>query len=289
VSVPLELDFYNNKFYIINKGDCSIFNQKGIKMNSWNLPPIKNLGTFGASIKIVDDIIYLTLSGHHQIFLYSLDGSLLKTYGQTNASDKQGEFNQPYGLTICDKYIYVCDYYNNRIQILNKESGSFVTQWGVPYWGTNRLKFNLPFSIHYYNGLVYVGDKTSIQIITLDGKLIQRIGDEKEGKGINQFNEVNGIEIRKDILFAVDCGNHRIKTFRLNADFQLVKEERKKKNDNKKNFKKSLYQMNKIQKVSNLRKKVKKQKKVLQLLYQLLRSKILCSLLHPLPRPCHLL
>ena len=57
----------------------------------------------------------------HCVNMYELEGKLMKSVGSNGNGEAQ--FNSPYGIDVSDRNhnIYVCDYGNNRIQILTEE------------------------------------------------------------------------------------------------------------------------------------------------------------------------
>jgi DNA-binding beta-propeller fold protein YncE len=62
--------------------------------------------------------------------------------GRSGGGD--GEFHSPAGVTVDDKYIYVSDSGNNRIQVFNKD-GMFLTKFGKT--GITPGEFNNPTGI----------------------------------------------------------------------------------------------------------------------------------------------
>ena len=53
--------------------------------------------------------------------MYELEGKIMKNVGSNGNGEAQ--FNCPHGIDVSDRNhnIYVCDYYNNRVQILTEE------------------------------------------------------------------------------------------------------------------------------------------------------------------------
>jgi len=160
---------------------------------------------------------YLTIDGFHQIFLCNnQDGKVLKKWGTVNSGSKHGEFNYPYGITVNNTYVYVCDCYNHRIQILIKENGNFFHQWGKGQSSTKKGQFSYPGSIFYHilEEMFYIGDWYSVQLFTKENICIQRIGDTTTGNKMNQFNYGYGLSVCDDQLYVCDRNNKRIQIFR---------------------------------------------------------------------------
>jgi len=163
-------------------------------------------------LKVSDDLIYVTLNDHHQIFVYSSNGKVNNTIGSTTSSSKIGEFNYPRGITIVKKILYICDGYNHRVQALLKNDYSFVRQWGRK--GTNNGEFKYPDAITYSEDIIYIGDECSIQLFTCEGNFVERIGGRDSGSEEGQFSCIWVIIVLKDRLYASDSSNKRIQIFK---------------------------------------------------------------------------
>jgi len=218
----IDLDIKNSLLYIVSLTSVTIRNLLQSKnTTSWKLR-MKGCSDYAEfrGIKIDEDIVYLTLQKSHQIFLCDpLTGKILKTFGVKEKSSKPGEFYYPRGITLNKTYLYVCDSENQRVQVLNKkEKGVFISQWGdKKTGGTNKGEFYYPYSLFHdpNDELYYVGDYYSLQTFQEDGKCIQRLGSNKSGSEMNQFNVVNGICRIDDQLFVSDLNNKRIQIFTL--------------------------------------------------------------------------
>jgi len=215
------VDSKSGVFYIIDQTYLSVLNMKREKLSSWKLPDKDGLG-----LKIDQDRVYFTLSCRHQIFVYSLTGTKIKTLGSEDADygGKKGKFNRPYGLNIEKNDLYVADFGNDRVQVVNKESGEFDREWGGVY-GTEEGQFCSPHSIYLFSeegkekeereSMVYVGDEVSVQLFTTQGTFLQRIGEKEKGKKNTQFQNVWGVCVGDDgRLYVCDSDNSRIQVFR---------------------------------------------------------------------------
>jgi len=105
------------------------------------------------------------------------------------------------------KNLYICDCYNHRIQVINKENGIFIRQWK----GKERF-LEYPRAILLYANLLYVGDLNGIQIYTKDSDCIQIFGS--KGSGKEEFQGVRGLCMRKEKLYIVDCLKKRIQVWK---------------------------------------------------------------------------
>ena len=72
-------------------------------------------------ICVFQNTVFVTQWGGHCVNSYLLEGKLMKSVGRNGSGEAQ--FNGSYGIDLSDKNhnIYVCDYGNNRVQILTEE------------------------------------------------------------------------------------------------------------------------------------------------------------------------
>ena len=69
-----------------------------------------------SALHIVNKYVYVSDSSGHRIVVYDISGQFVTSFGRRGP--KMGELNDPHCITSCaDGYIYVCDHWNNRIQI----------------------------------------------------------------------------------------------------------------------------------------------------------------------------
>jgi len=208
----------NSNLYIADNTHIVILNLKLETLSSWKLPKEPPSVSFFRGLKVNGETIYLTVQGLHQFFLCtSHDGKLLKEFGTVVSSSKDGEFQSPLGLTVDNKFIYICDCWNHRVQILIKENGSYFSKWGNGRPSSEQGQFDHPRSIYNYlsEELIYVGDYKSVQLFRKeDGICIQRIGDKKLGNQMSQFWDVYGICVMDDRLYISDFHNRRIQIFK---------------------------------------------------------------------------
>jgi len=173
------------------------------------------------------DKFFFTLWDSHQIYRYETQNKKLGTFGVKFTTWRGGngvnEFDHPRGLTVAEKKIFICDSNNHRVQILNKETGAYISHWGKE--GTDPGQLYFPEGIFLYEELLYIGDNEHVQVFTKDGQFIQRIGptdssnsnlnkrNTKLGAGNGEFKHAIGLCIVKNKLYVADNGNHRIQVF----------------------------------------------------------------------------
>jgi len=200
----IDIDEEKKLLYVADQSNLTILNLQLNFISSWILPSI--IG-FYRGIKINSNILYVTIpEASSNIFLCNpQDGKIINKYANSDHV-----LNNPRGITVNNKYIYVCDCDNHRFQILNKKNGNFHCQWGN-YESREELgQFHDPVSVYYYieDDNFYIGDSFSVQIFRKDSVCIQRIG-----RG-SKLSWVAGICIINELLYVSDFNNRRIQIFR---------------------------------------------------------------------------
>jgi len=163
--------------------------------------------------------MYFSTYFPHQIQVYkSQTGKLLARWGVEDSSSKQGEFNYPMGITVDNKYVYVCDSYNHRVELLTKKGGGgmFCHQWGKGVKSNEPREFAFPNCIFNdeLEEIFYIGDNFRVQWFTKDGVYLQHLGGNDTGSKMNEFNVIYGVSLMDDRLYVCDRYNERIQIFK---------------------------------------------------------------------------
>jgi len=165
-------------------------------------------------LKVYDEKIYFTLFDSHHIYISTLEGKEIKTFGKKFTTYKggqgEGEFNRPYGLTVDEKSLYICDQGNHRIKVLQRENGIFISQWGVK--GRQDGQLFCPRDIYICDDLFYVSDLQRVQVFTIEGIFVQVIGTRKKGES-GEILSPYGLCLMQKKLYVADCYNNRIQVF----------------------------------------------------------------------------
>jgi len=208
---PADIDFYADSLYIIDKTSIHICN---LNFKLLSHIPLPTKGFTRNHLKVDSDVIYVTISDSNQILVYEKNGSERKSIGKERNSSELGSFNSPKGVTIDENNLYVCDCNNDRVQVLFKqEHERYPINKSFGMLGTGLGQFRNPYSIHYSEDCLFVGDEFCLQVFTCDGLVIQRIGGSQLGSNQGEFSYVWGICVVKDRLYVSDSENRRIQIF----------------------------------------------------------------------------
>jgi DNA-binding beta-propeller fold protein YncE len=139
--------------------------------------------------------------GNACVHKYSPDGKRLMSWGEPGTDP--GQFNIVHNICCdLDGWVYVADRENHRVQVFDG-NGRYETQW-------NNL--HRPCGLYMpacRDPLCYIGELgpglainrdwpnlgPRLSIVTLDGKLVARLGDVRAGMALGQFNAPHGIAV----------------------------------------------------------------------------------------------
>jgi len=126
-----------------------------------------------------DDNVYV--ASYHKLLKFSRNGRFIKSVGCHGS--KSGEFREPKGVRIQHGYVYVCDRFINRIQVLDTDLNFIQT---IGSHGSGRGQFDEPHDLDFdsedkvYINLHKYGNTSSASVpIALD-EMIQD-GSAKKG------------------------------------------------------------------------------------------------------------
>src|SRR4051812_20476377 len=81
------------------------------------------------SIVIEKDLVYVSDSSNHRICVFKTDGTWVRNMGRVGSAP--GEFRFPYGLDLDrEGNLIVCEFGNNRVQKIDKQTGKGIAIWG---------------------------------------------------------------------------------------------------------------------------------------------------------------
>ena len=155
---------------------------------------------------------FILVADNHMIQKISMDGECIKSVGKQGSGP---EFNGPCGITISPLtgHIYIADYGNHRIQVLNPDL-TFSHTFGTI--GSAEGQFNNPEDITTdRRGLVYVTDINNhrIQTFTSEGQFLSQFGTEQLTKPVGIIIDDN------NLMYITEDRNHCISIFTTDGQF----------------------------------------------------------------------
>ena len=157
----------------------------------------------------IDDMDNIYVSSRHKLQKFTSNGELIECIG------KEGEFNDPRGVTLHDNKVYVCDSDNHRIQVFDLNL-NFVRSIGSR--GEGRGEFNAPHDVKLDTaGNIYVADSfnSRVQVLDNSGHFIRTLGDEGERK----LGLPSCLHIADKYVYISDWGSHCIVVYETSGQF----------------------------------------------------------------------
>ena len=187
-------------------GQISIFDIRGQKSRTF--------GSRGEPSGIaIDDADNIYVSSDHKLQKFTSSGELIKCVGQKGS--KEGEFNDPRGVTLYDTQVYVCDCYNHRIQVFDPDL-NFIRSIGSR--GKGRGEFNAPHDVKFDSGgNMYVAeyDNRRVQVMDINGRFIRALGQEGRGK----LRGPSALHIVDKYVYVSDWSGHCIVVYETSGQF----------------------------------------------------------------------
>ena len=191
----------------------SIFNIRGQKIRTFGSrgdSPDQMIYPAGIA---VDDMDNIYVSSEHKLQKFTSSGELIKCVG--GRGWKEGECDDPRGVTLYDNQVYVCDRDNHRIQVFDLDL-NFVRSIGSR--GKGRGEFNAPQDVKFDTaGNMYVAefDNSRVQVLDSSGHFIRAFGEEGEGK----LSGPSGLHIADKHVYVSDFSGHCIVVYETSGKF----------------------------------------------------------------------
>ena len=196
---PLGIDIApSGKVYVADSGNhrIQVFDPKGSFIAKVKLPPKKGRPADPTDV-VVDETgnrLYAVDNDNHYILVYELSKlTLLETFGAPGNQERH--FTYPFFIALDkDKYLYIVDVINTRVQVLNPE-GLFVTFIGE--WGVDKGQLFRPKGVAIdKQNRVYVSDSYMgvIQVFDSLGDFYAVLGDPIE-RSVLKFKTPTGIYV----------------------------------------------------------------------------------------------
>jgi sugar lactone lactonase YvrE len=153
-----------------------------------------------------DNRVYVTeIELKHHIQVFDINGNLLLDFGESGAPNIMkagiGLFNFPNGIVADDKFIYISDSTNRRVQVFTKQ-GKAVKIW--PTGGQPRgIDIGYMDRIHIVDAVGH-----DVMVYDKDGNFLVQFGSVGNDRG--QLFYPNGIGTSGRRIYVADTWNHRV-------------------------------------------------------------------------------
>ena len=146
---------------------------------------------------------------------FSPQGDFLMSVGTRGSKPLQFSLAMDISIDPKNKRIYVCDFNNHRVQILNTDFSCFGSL------GSGNRQFRWPCGVTTHSsGCVYVADfgNDCVKVFTEEGQFLRKIG--KKGKGDGKLSSPGHVAIDfDDTVYVAEEDNHRVSMFTCQGQF----------------------------------------------------------------------
>ena len=210
---PYSIAFNSQGDMIVSESDghqISVFDISGQR--------IRTFGSCGDSPEQMEYPRGIATDDADNIYVSSMDklqkftgrGELIKCVGQEGS--KEGEFDDPRGVTLYDNQVYVCDRNNHRIQVFDLDL-NFIRSIGSR--GKGRGECGAPFDVKFDTaGNMYVAEweNARVQVIDSSGHFTRFFG---KGK----LNTPSALHIVDKYVYVSDFSGHCIVVYDTSGNF----------------------------------------------------------------------
>ena len=196
-------------------GHCvSIFTASGEKIRTFGVrgsAPGQFTGPCGIAIDCDGNLL---VSDHHRIQKFSPQGDFLTSVGTQGSKPLQFSLAMDISIDPRNKRIYICDYSNQRVQILNSDL-TFSSSLG-----NGNEQFLYPWSVKTHSsGCVYVADASDncVKVFTEEGQFLRKFG--KKGEGDGELSSPRYVAIDSDDTVYVIEWTNRVSMFTCQGQF----------------------------------------------------------------------
>ena len=153
------------------KNQISIFNTKRERIGNFEQHEDRSRKIIDPQGIAIDDDDNVYVSSEFKLQKFTSKGKYIHCIGQQGS--EEGEFEDPYGITLHENELYVCDCNNHRIQVFDLNL-TFIRSIGSH--GKGEGEFDLPYDVKFDSDCnMYVAecDGGRVQVLDKDGKFIR--------------------------------------------------------------------------------------------------------------------
>ncbi|MFW9920195.1 MAG: FG-GAP-like repeat-containing protein [Candidatus Thorarchaeota archaeon] len=165
-----------------------------------------------------EGFVYVADYGNSRVQKFSPEGDFIASWGENGTGPEQ--FFGVFDVVVWEDKLYATDYINNRIQVLDKNTGEFLFRFGTA--GTADGSFDYPGGLAFdMEGRLYVCDAMNdrVQRFYANGTFLDKVGT--GGSGPSQFDQPTHVIVDDDgRIYVTDSQNDRVQKFSPTWDFE---------------------------------------------------------------------
>ena len=163
----------------------------------------------------IDDDGNVYVSSQYKLQKFTSGGEFIDHVGCDKSGSGEAEFDDPYGITLHNNQLYVCDCNNHRIQVFGLDL-KFIRSIGS--YGKGRGEFRKPYDVKFdddHNMYVAEWDGGRVQVLDKNGKFI-RFFDEN-----TTLDKPSALHIIDKYVYVSDWNDDRILVYETSGQFVI--------------------------------------------------------------------
>ena len=214
LSYPYSIAFNSHQEMIVSEWGghrLSIFDIRGQKIQTFGSRGVSRDQMESPAGIATDDTDNIYVSSFHKLQKFTSSGELIKCVGQRGSK----VFNHPRGVILYYNQVYVCDSFNNCIQVFDLDL-NFVRSIGS--YGKGKGKFSSPQDVKFDTaGNMYVAEFENgrVQVLDTSGLFIRAFGQEGKGK----LRRPSGLHIVDKYVYVSDFSGNCIVVYETSGQF----------------------------------------------------------------------
>ena len=166
-----------------------------------------------------DGTMFITDIHSDRLLKADSEGKLLKAVGGLGKEPAAGLFKEPHGITLIGNKVYVCDYYNHRIQIFDTDL-NLLSFFGTR--GCNEGELSDPSDLAADEmGSIYIADSSNhrVQVFTMDGTFLRAFHRRGDPGTSCALKKPAGIHVHRKHVYVTEDGSNCVSVFTTSGEF----------------------------------------------------------------------
>ncbi|MET0090879.1 MAG: NHL repeat-containing protein [Candidatus Thiodiazotropha sp.] len=219
LQLPMDLLWHEDTIIVSDTGNHRLmqFDRNGRVQRILSLTPDGDKEAEPTGLALLDGIVYWSDRANSRVCATDLEsGESIRCWGAFGSSE--GEFRYPFLMTIDrDRYLYVTDVLNGRVQVFNERGRPF---GAIERFGVTQESFLRPNGVAMdAQGTLMVSDTYQGRILVFKGRGFSGLLTDQEGKPL-RFDQPVGISRWRNRLYVTEMAQHRVRVYEITDNQQ---------------------------------------------------------------------
>ncbi len=214
LELPMDLRWSGDSLIVSDTGNHRLvqFSRDGRVQRSLPLPPSGDKAAEPTGLALLDGVVFWSDRANARLCATVLEtGESLRCWSDFGSSE--GAFRYPFLMTVDrDRYLYVADVLNGRVQVFNERGRSF---GAIARFGVTQQSLLRPNGVAVdAQGTLMVSDAYQGRILIFKGRGYAGLLTDQTGDPL-RFDQPVGIALWRDRLYVTEMAQHRVRVFQI--------------------------------------------------------------------------